>query len=73
MKLREIGAPDFDLAMTLNSGQVFHWEKQGCGFVGAVGQAAVYVQQVGKTLNFSGVPPKILMNYFALDHPLDEI
>jgi len=44
MKLREIGAPDFDLAMTLNSGQVFHWEKQGCGFVGAVGQAAVYVQ-----------------------------
>src|SRR5438132_1056887 len=27
MKLTEVAAPDFDLAMTLDSGQVFPWEK----------------------------------------------
>jgi len=29
----EIPAPDFDLEKTLDSGQVFHWEKVGKGFV----------------------------------------
>ena len=73
MKLREIAAPAFDLAMTLNSGQVFHWEKQRRGFVGAIGETAVYVQQDGKALNFSGLSAKAIVDYFALDHPLDEI
>ena len=45
MKLVEISAPDFDLAMTLDSGQVFHWEKIGVGFVGAIADYAVYVEQ----------------------------
>ena len=73
MKLREVAAPDFDLAMTLDSGQVFHWEKQDRGFAGAIGETAVYVQQNGKTLNFSGASAKTIVGYFALDHPLDEI
>lgn len=73
MKLREIAAPEFDLAMTLNSGQVFHWEKQGRGFIGAIGETPVYVQQDGRRLNFSGVSAKAIVDYFALDHPLDEI
>ena len=73
MKLREIAAPDFDLAMTLNSGQVFHWEKQGHGFLGAIGETPVYVQQDGRTLNFAGLSAKAIVDYFALDHPLDEI
>ena len=45
VKLIEIPAPDFDLAMTLDSGQVFHWEKIGDGFVGTIGERAVYVEQ----------------------------
>ena len=45
MKLMEISAPDFDLAMTLDSGQVFHWQKIGNGFVGAIADYAVYVEQ----------------------------
>jgi len=73
MKLREIAAPDFDLAMTLNSGQVFHWEKQGHGFLGAIGETPVYIQQDGRTLNFAGLSAKAIVDYFALDHPLDEI
>ena len=45
MKFTNIRAPDFDLAKTLDSGQVFHWEKVGDGFVGAIGDWAVYVEQ----------------------------
>ena len=45
MRLVEIPAPDFDLDKTLDSGQVFHWEKVGDGFVGAIGDLAVYVEQ----------------------------
>src|SRR5437016_9783686 len=73
MRLWEIAAPDFDLAMTLDSGQVFHWEKQGSGFVGAIGEAAAYIQQDGKGLRCSGVSAKATADYFALDHPLEEI
>ena len=47
MKLTEIHAPDFDLAMTLNSGQVFHWDKIDNGFAGTIGGGAVYVEQRG--------------------------
>ena len=43
--LVKIHAPDFDLATTLDSGQVFHWEKIGNGFVGAVGDSPVCVEQ----------------------------
>jgi N-glycosylase/DNA lyase len=50
MKLIEVPAVDFDLAMTLNSGQVFHWEKVGAGFCGTIGESAVYVEQLGNVL-----------------------
>ncbi len=84
MNLTRIEAPDFDLAMTLNSGQVFHWEKYGSGFAGAIGENAIYVEQRGDILKvrFGETPkparqaralPKIVANYFALDHPLEEI
>jgi len=72
MKLREFAAPDFDLAMTLDSGQVFHWEKLGRGFVGAIDETAVYISK-WQTLNFSGAPAQAIVAYFGLDHPLDEI
>jgi N-glycosylase/DNA lyase len=84
MKLIEIPAPDFDLAMTLGSGQVFHWENAGEGFIGAIGDRPVYVQQDGDLLKVhdgeapssareARALPGIVANYFALDHPLTEI
>ena len=84
MKLAEIAAPDFDLEKTLNSGQVFHWEKIGNGFAGAIGGRAVYVEQRGDALKVrDGEPPspagqrpalpRIVVDYFALDHPLAKI
>jgi N-glycosylase/DNA lyase len=86
MKPAEIPAPDFDLLMTLNSGQVFHWEKAGNGFVGAIGDQPVYVEQRGDVLRVKVASASSRCNkehgqdahatirhYFALDHPLAEI
>src|SRR6266581_1068704 len=73
MKLAKIPAPDFDLAMTLGSGQVFHWENVDDGFVGAIGDRPVYVEQRGDSLLTSCEDEKLIRNYFALDHPLAEI
>src|SRR5258708_12838444 len=77
MDLRRIEAPDFDLAMTLNSGQVFHWEKIGDGFYGMIGDRAVYVEQRGDILKVrfgeTRALCKVVARYFALDHPLEEI
>ena len=69
----ELEAPDFDLARTLDSGQVFHWEKCGDGYAGTIGSNGVYVEQRRKRLLFTGVTAEAIGNYFALDHPLAEI
>lgn len=78
MNLSRVSAPDFDLEKTLNSGQVFHWEKNGGGFVGTIGAEAAYVEQRGSTLHFacgdqSAAARQRIRRYFALDHPLREI
>src|SRR5881398_2146583 len=55
----EIDAPNFDLEKTLDSGQVFHWQRIGHGFVGVIGDAPVYVEQWGNVLkvNMEGGAP----------------
>jgi N-glycosylase/DNA lyase len=73
MILSHLSASEFDLEKTLNCGQVFHWEKSGEGFVGAIGDKAAYVEQRGDELRFAGVGSKVIANYFSLDHPLAEI
>jgi len=82
MKLVEISSPDFDLEKTFDSGQVFHWQKVGDGFVGAIGDLPVYVEQRGNVLTVRDGEaarsprrplPGIVARYFALDHPLAEI
>src|SRR5262245_46839599 len=84
MKFSKIPAPDFDLAMTLDSGQVFHWEKADGGCVGTIGDRALHVEQIGNALKVrdGGPPsptrgpralPRVIAHYFALDHPLAEI
>jgi N-glycosylase/DNA lyase len=84
MKITEVPARDFDLAMTLNSGQVFHWEKIGNGFAGTIGNLPTYVEQDGNVLKArdgetpspprqARALPRVVAHYFALDHPLAEI
>ena len=79
----EIPAQDFNLAMTLDSGQVFHWQTMGDGFVGTIGDLPVYIERDGSVLKVrcGATPtrsprrslPGIVTHYFALDHPLAEI
>src|SRR3954447_3016741 len=84
MKFTKIRVPDFDLDKTLNSGQVFHWQKAGDGFLGTIGDRALYLEQRGEFLEvrFDGAPkstrepralPGLVARYLALDHPLAEI
>src|SRR5260370_36107908 len=73
MKLTEVAAPDFDLAMTLDSGQVFHWEKIDHGFCGTIGDRPVYTEQRGDSLRITKGCADLVRNYFALDHPLAKI
>ena len=83
MNFTEFAAPDFDLVMTLNSGQVFHWQRARAGFVGTIGQYAIYAEQDDVLkVRFGGTPkptrgtrvlPRIVAHYFALDHPLADI
>jgi len=72
VQLTKIVTLDFDLAVTLDSGQVFHWERSGDGFVGTIGEQAVYVEQRGNSL-VTTCGEELIRHYFALDHPLDEI
>jgi N-glycosylase/DNA lyase len=83
MNCHQVAAPDFDLALTLDSGQTFHWESLGAGFVGTIGERAVYVEQRRNVLKVCGEAPptagearalpEIVVRYFSLDHPLAEI
>jgi N-glycosylase/DNA lyase len=73
MILSQLSASDFELEKTLNCGQVFHWEKSGPGWVGAIGDKAAYVEQRGDELRFARVRSEVIENYFSLDHPLAEI
>ena len=84
MKMVRIPAPDFDLAATLNCGQVFHWEMHNDGFVGTIGEVPVYVEQQNDSLKVALASSRsvegrrqdadvTIQTYFALDHPLGEI
>jgi N-glycosylase/DNA lyase len=71
--LTEIPASDFDLEMTLHSGQVFHWDKIDNGFIGTIGDQPAYVEQRGNLLFVSRGSQDLVRKYFALDHSLAEI
>jgi N-glycosylase/DNA lyase len=86
MNVIKILASEFDLVKTLDSGQVFHWEKVGKGFVGTIGDLPVCIEQrrellcakVASTSSRSlGKDAQdahaTISSYFALDHPLAEI
>jgi N-glycosylase/DNA lyase len=70
--LHPVDAPDFNLAVTLASGQVFHWGPQGAGYFGLIGNVPAYIEQHGDRL-VTNADPALVSRYFALDHPLPEI
>ena len=68
-----IEAPLFALDLTMRSGQIFHWRRQGAGWLGTIGDVPVYAEQQGEYLLVSAGTEHLARPYFALDHPLDEI
>ena len=71
-RLHSVAAPDFNLAVTLASGQVFHWLPLGSGYIGAIDATPVYVEQRADHL-LTTVDPALVARYFALDHPMARI
>jgi N-glycosylase/DNA lyase len=65
--------PEFDLRMTLESGQTFHWTESEGGYTGCIGNTAVLLRQVGNLLHYRGISPEALSHYFAFDHDLEAI
>lgn len=71
--LAALAAPDFDLALTLNCGQIFHWRKSGRGWIGALGEWPCYAEQRGETLLVPADLEESARTYFALDVPLASV
>jgi N-glycosylase/DNA lyase len=62
---------DFDLAATLDSGQVFHWHRDGATFTGLIGDAPVRLEQERPdTILVHEGDPALVSHYLALDHDL---
>lgn len=72
MTLARLAASDFNLELTLHCGQVFHWKPHGEGFLGAIGDTPVYVEQRGDAL-LANADVELVARYFALDHPIAQI
>lgn len=69
-----IPANDFDLAATLDSGQVFHWHRQGDEFFGLVHDELLVLAQPEKdTLRVIHGTVEKARHYFALDHDFQMI
>lgn len=66
-------ARDFNLEQTLDCGQVFHWRRDGAGWLGVIGEQALRVEQQGETLIVPSGLEAVVARYFALDHPLRKI
>lgn len=77
MRLQHLSLGDrvFDLEATLDCGQVFHWVRAGDGYVGSIGDRAVYLRQSGdrSVVSYSGICESTLCNYLGLNDSLDDI
>ncbi|EDY16967.1 8-oxoguanine DNA glycosylase domain protein [Chthoniobacter flavus Ellin428] len=73
MNSARLAAKDFDLTLTLECGQVFHWVREGAGWLGVIGELPMYVEQQGEELLIPRGTEEVARDYFALDHPLAEI
>lgn len=71
MKWEDITVQRFDLAATLDSGQVFHWHRDGDLFSGVIGGVAVQMKQPNpELLRVGRGQAELVRHYLALDHDL---
>jgi N-glycosylase/DNA lyase len=63
-----------DLAATLQSGQVFHWNQNAdASWSGLIGSMPVRVSEKNRCLVVHEGDPGTIARHFALDHPLEQI
>lgn len=65
--------PTFRLTETIESGQVFHWQRTPIGWTGLVDRTPIHVQQTGDHLLVTPGQEDLVRHYFSLDHPLEKI
>ena len=63
----------FDLNFSLCCGQVFRWKKVDGWWYGVVNKNVLKIQQCGSELEFEGVEPEFVLNYFGLKDDLKQI
>lgn len=72
-----IECPEFDLRLTLESGQTFHWRPFDGGYTGCIGTISLHLKQEGSLLRYQGIGadhlPDLIRSYFAFDHDLGAI
>ncbi len=68
--LNNVPCPGFDLRLTLNCGQVFHWVPRGAGWVGVIGDEPCYLEQRSDTLLVTTGMEATAVRYLALDHDI---
>ena len=77
MKAGVMECPEFNLGMTLESGQTFHWmpvnDLGGEGWTGCIGSNAITLRQQGGLLHYRGGSTELISRYFAFDHDLEVI
>ncbi len=72
--MRELYAPDFDLRLTLESGQAFRWRKQNDFYYGFIQNTPLKLRQAGARLLIEGaIETKAVRIYFRLDDDLHQI
>jgi N-glycosylase/DNA lyase len=72
-ELVSLGTPALSLDLSLQSGQAFHWMRDGEGWIGAIGTQAVYLEQRAGELWVNREGTAAARAYLALDHPLEAI
>lgn len=71
--MRRVAAPEFDLRLTLTSGQVFHWAPDGDAWSGLIDAMPARVRPCPGGLEILQGDARRIARYLALDHPLGEI
>jgi N-glycosylase/DNA lyase len=68
-----LACPGFDLRLTLNCGQVFHWLPRGGGWLGMIGDEPCHLEQHGDRLFVTPGMEEKAHRYLALDHDMERI
>jgi len=72
-KTVEIPAPEFDLRLTVECGQIFHAMPLGSGWQVLMDRVPLHVEQQGDRLRIFNGGEALARKYFSLDHPLNDI